>query len=464
MTQHDHSTVVGVFDDNERARDAIEALKDSGFAAQDIGILMKDKGDAKDMAEETGTHAGEGAATGLIGGGILGGLAGWLVGIGALAIPGVGPFIAAGAFGTALAGAGIGAGIGAIAGALVGMGIPKEEAEFYEGEVRSGRTLVTVNARNRYSEARNILRQFGAYDVHDRTGADADTMTAGTTTGGRMVSTDTGTYGSSTMGSRRWEDVMPEYRSRWQQRYGTMGSGYRWEDYEPGYHYAYDMYNRPEYQNRSWNEVEPEFRRDWQNRYHDKPWDRFGESIHDAWDNLTHHDRDFGRETTTRGTMTGERMTDQNRTMELREEELRGRKEREQIGEVGARKEVVSEEKSIDVPVSHEEVFIERHPVDRPSDRPIGTDEGEDIRMRVHDEHVVPEKETFVREEVNLGKRQTQDTERVSDTVRREELKVDKEGDFEIVGGENYNQPHEHRWVGDRCEICGATRRYRRAA
>src|SRR5512133_1653161 len=139
MTMHENSTVVGVFDDSSRARDAIQALKDAGFAAQDIGILMKDRGDARDIAEETGTHAGEGAATGAIGGGILGGLAGWLVGIGALAIPGVGPFIAAGAFGAALAGAGIGAGIGAIAGALAGMGVPKEEADYYEGEVRSGR-------------------------------------------------------------------------------------------------------------------------------------------------------------------------------------------------------------------------------------------------------------------------------------------------------------------------------------
>src|SRR5579859_3164447 len=138
------ATVVGVFRDSEDARQAIEALKDDGFTGDSISILSPDKQATRDIAEDTGTHAGTGAATGAVTGGILGGLGGWLVGIGALAIPGVGPFIAAGAFATALGGAALGAGIGAIAGALMGMGVPKEEAEYYEGEVKSGRTLVAV--------------------------------------------------------------------------------------------------------------------------------------------------------------------------------------------------------------------------------------------------------------------------------------------------------------------------------
>src|SRR5205085_7687837 len=100
--------------------------------------------------------------------GILGGLGGWLVGIGALAIPGVGPLLAAGALGAALTGAAIGAGVGAIAGALVGMGIPEDEAKYYEGEVRVGRTLVTVQATGWYEEARDIMRDHGAYDIEDR--------------------------------------------------------------------------------------------------------------------------------------------------------------------------------------------------------------------------------------------------------------------------------------------------------
>jgi hypothetical protein len=162
------SVVVGVFDDREDARAAIEALKDSGFRGDAISILSPDRRATEDMAEETGTNAGSGATTGAVAGGLLGGLGGWLVGIGALAIPGIGPFIAAGAFATALGGAAIGAGLGAIAGALVGMGVPEEHAKYYEGEAKAGKTLVTVRANGRYEDAQRILRDHGAYDVESR--------------------------------------------------------------------------------------------------------------------------------------------------------------------------------------------------------------------------------------------------------------------------------------------------------
>ena len=157
-TATSRTTVVGVFHDREHARDAIEALKNDGFDPDTISILSPDKQATQDIAEETGTHAGSGAATGAIAGGILGGLGGWLLGIGALAIPGIGPFIAAGAFASAIGGAALGAGVGAIAGALVGMGVPEEHAEYYEGEAKAGKTLVTVRAPERYDEAQRILR------------------------------------------------------------------------------------------------------------------------------------------------------------------------------------------------------------------------------------------------------------------------------------------------------------------
>jgi uncharacterized protein (TIGR02271 family) len=167
-TRTERSTVVGVFRDPEEARDAVYALKDAGFASDAIGILAPDRDQTRAMAEETGTHAGAGAGTGAVTGGVLGGLAGWLLGIGALAIPGAGPFIAAGALATTLGGAAIGAGVGAIAGALVGMGVPEDEAKYYEGEVRGGRTLLTVRADGRYDEVRGILHNQGAYDIQDR--------------------------------------------------------------------------------------------------------------------------------------------------------------------------------------------------------------------------------------------------------------------------------------------------------
>src|ERR1051325_4037959 len=162
------SIVVGVFEDHEQAREAIEALKDAGFNADSISVLSPDKQVTSDIAEDTGSHAGSGAATGAIAGGVLGGLGGWLVGIGALAIPAVGPFIAAGAFATALGGAAIGAGVGAIAGALVGLGIPEDEAKHYAEEVRGGRTLVAVRAGSRMDEADALLHRYGAYDVEHR--------------------------------------------------------------------------------------------------------------------------------------------------------------------------------------------------------------------------------------------------------------------------------------------------------
>ena len=160
--------VLGVFDDGLAARDAIHALKDAGFRAQDISILMPDADATREFATETGIATREGATTGAVAGGLLGGLTGWLIGIGALALPGVGPFLAAGALGAALSGVAIGAGIGAIAGALVGIGVPENEAAWYEQEVRGGRALVSVVARGRRDEAREILRRFGAYDIESR--------------------------------------------------------------------------------------------------------------------------------------------------------------------------------------------------------------------------------------------------------------------------------------------------------
>jgi len=162
-------TAVGVFRTADQARDAISALKDAGYPASDISLLAHDRETTRTMAQDTGTNAGAGAATGAVAGGVLGGLGGWLVGIGALAIPGIGPFIAAGAFATALTGAAIGAGVGVVAGALIGMGVPREDADWYEQEVKGGNTLVTVNAAGRYGEAQALLRRYGAYDVEQRT-------------------------------------------------------------------------------------------------------------------------------------------------------------------------------------------------------------------------------------------------------------------------------------------------------
>src|SRR5512144_3247971 len=123
--------------DNEiQAEKIVEDLKATGFSNNDISALFPDKAGTKDFAHEQHTKAPEGAATGAGTGGVLGGALGWLVGIGALAIPGLGPFIAAGPIMAALSGAAAGAALGGLTGALIGMGIPEYEAKRYEGIVR----------------------------------------------------------------------------------------------------------------------------------------------------------------------------------------------------------------------------------------------------------------------------------------------------------------------------------------
>jgi len=120
-------------------------------------------------------------------------------------------------------------------------------------------------------------------------------------------------------------------------------------------------------------------------------------------------------------------------TLRLREEELTARKTSVETGRVQLSKEVVEEERTMDVPVTREEVTIERQAVDRrPSDKPIDTTETETIRVPVREEQVELEKQAVVYEEVGVGKRVTQETQQVSDTVRREELRMDKEGDVEV--------------------------------
>jgi hypothetical protein len=156
------ATVVGLFQNQADAERAIRRLKEEGFSESQIGVAIKDRHQQQDLVEGTGTQAAESAATGAIGGGVLGGVIGLLAGVGALAIPGVGPIIAGGTLASTLAGAGIGAAAGGLLGALVGMGVPEEDARHFDEGFRAGGTLVTVNAGNRVEEARDCLFESGA--------------------------------------------------------------------------------------------------------------------------------------------------------------------------------------------------------------------------------------------------------------------------------------------------------------
>ena len=150
-----------------QAEQIVEQLKAANFSNNDISVLFPDKATNRDFAHEKHTKAPEGAVTGAGTGGALGGAFGWLVGIGALAIPGVGPFIAAGPIMAALSGAAIGAAAGGVAGGLIGMGIPELEAKRYEGKLKEGNMLISVHTENsdEISRAKDIFKAAGGQDI-----------------------------------------------------------------------------------------------------------------------------------------------------------------------------------------------------------------------------------------------------------------------------------------------------------
>ena len=150
--------IVGVFETEHEASQAIGELQRRGVPTDAISIIAKDDRDVEAVTEETGTKAPEGVATGAATGGVLGGVAGLLAGIGALAIPGIGPILAAGPIAATLAGAAVGAGAGGLVGGLIGLGIPEEEAKEYESYVDQGRILVLVEAGRQDTDIYDIFR------------------------------------------------------------------------------------------------------------------------------------------------------------------------------------------------------------------------------------------------------------------------------------------------------------------
>jgi hypothetical protein len=163
--------VIGIVDTLDQAQYIVSELRDRGFAPDQVSALFPDRQGTRDFAHEQSTKAPEGATTGAGAGGLLGGALGWMVGVGALAIPGLGPFIAAGPILAALSGAAVGATVGGLTGALVGMGIPEYEAKQYEGKLQGGNILISVHTED--AEQRRVVK-----DVFERAGA-KDVRTTG---------------------------------------------------------------------------------------------------------------------------------------------------------------------------------------------------------------------------------------------------------------------------------------------
>jgi hypothetical protein len=163
----DNTAVFGIYATPATAESAVEHLLTRGFTNSAISVLLPDDESTRAFAHEKHTKAPEGTATGVTAGGIIGGSLGLLAGIGALAIPGVGPLIAAGPIMASLAGLGIGGAVGGLVGALVGMGIPEYEAKRYEGAVKNGGTLLSVHcdSSEKIAIAKKALKETGATDI-----------------------------------------------------------------------------------------------------------------------------------------------------------------------------------------------------------------------------------------------------------------------------------------------------------
>lgn len=341
MATSKNSTVVGVFDDHDTARRVVQALKKVGFTESEIGVARAGNHSSEsrmDRDDDEG-YSGEGALTGAVAGAGAGAL--WGLGILAGVLPAIGPAIAGGTLAVLLSSAAAGAAAAGLAGALVGMGLSPDEADYYETEMKAGRTIVTVQAGARRQEALSLIQEFGGYDISSRdSGSSRDSATRQTMPGSQSTVTDSSS-------SSRMKDQ------------STKAS-----------------VSQP----------------------------------------------------STNQTASGM----QGQTIQAREERLHVEKRPVDEGEVTVRREVHTEHKTIDVPITREEVVIERHPGhgQRASSETLG--EGKEIRVPVRSEEVDIRKETVVAEEVTVGKRKIQETEHVDENLRKEEIRVEKRGDVDV--------------------------------
>src|SRR3984893_13793018 len=238
-----NTAAFGIYKSRASAESVIETLKNRGFRSEDISVLLPENLGSKDIGTEKATKAPEGAAAGAGTGAVVGGTLGLLAGIGAIAIPGLGPFIAAGPIVAGLSGIGAGGVVVGFAGALIGMGIPEYEAKRYEGRVSKGGILVSVHCDNSdwTRRAKDILDQTGAEDVSSTGEASAD-------------------YGKTDRPSRSVEATTPgrgeydsDFRTHYQNTFGSTGSKY--EDYAPAYQYGCRMAGEEKYRGRNFSDV-----------------------------------------------------------------------------------------------------------------------------------------------------------------------------------------------------------------
>ncbi|WP_082423139.1 YsnF/AvaK domain-containing protein [Paenibacillus dakarensis] len=381
MTQR----IVGAFSTEQEATQAIEDLKQQGFGTEEISVIAKDRDDVTTINEETGTKAPEGLASGAATGGILGGVTGLLAGLGALAIPGIGPIVAAGPIAATLTGAAVGAGAGGLVGGLIGLGIPEDEAKEYDEYVEEGRILVLVETdEDRTNKVYDTFRRNNTLNEHHYN-------QGGSYTGNTGLNLD-----SRTESAAAAEETVQD--PNLYQGYGAGMGNAGMNNAGTGGAAGTGTGDIPEhYTNRQ-------------------------------------TDTDLDTDLSDRLTMENDIEDTTHRTMPLREEKLDINKERVQSGEVTLHKEVIEEQKTIEVPVTHEEVVVERRAVSDGSTANGTIGEDETIRIPVSEERVEVNKRPVVTGEVEVRKEEVQDTEHVQDTVKKEQAHVDKSGNLSVRG------------------------------
>ena len=271
--------VFGIAKTEDQAVHIANDLRSSGFSNNDISVLFPDKQGTRDFAHEQHTKAPEGAVSGVVTGGVIGGALGWLVGIGSLAIPGLGPFIAAGPILAALSGVAAGGTVGGIAGALIGMGIPEYEAKRYEGKIREGNILISVHTENsdEVSRAKDVFRNGGAEDIA-YTGEESVSSKTGDTANEPRRDSATNVYDTEP-----YTKYEPVFREDYTSMYSHTGHPYG--DYEPAYRYGYALATDPRYDNREWDAIEPEARRGWTEQGRGT-WEEFKDAVRRARDRV----------------------------------------------------------------------------------------------------------------------------------------------------------------------------------
>lgn len=272
-------TVICLANTEAQAESIVHRLNEVGIPTSDVSVLFPDKTGSRDFAHEHNTKAPEGTAIGVSAGGITGGVLGLLAGIGALAIPGVGPFIAAGPIMAALSGAAVGATIGGIAGALIGLGIPEFEAKQYEAKIKEGNILISAHARDGdvVDRVKDIMKQAGAEDIAS-TGEVSVSDDERMPDGGRLAGKGAAGAIDPTSETAYWRD---NFKGR---PYAENATSF--DDYAPAYGYGVNSYTK--YPGRSFDEVEADLSRDWDGaRGASKlQWDQARNATRDAWERI----------------------------------------------------------------------------------------------------------------------------------------------------------------------------------